>query len=456
MNEETRKKLAQDLPSNAVKTREQGGQKLSYIDGHFAVTRANEVFGHDGWSCAVRSIAEVYRGSRPGRDGENIVMVYEAHVAVTALGITREDVGIGQCDASIKALAQGIEKGRKEAVTDGLKRALRTFGASFGLALYDKTQADVGASFECQELVDALDAATDAAALDAAREKVRGLWASLPDDERAELGAAKVRAEKRIAKLAPLAPPPANDARDLGPLGIEAQTQGPRPALGPQGRDDVREATSSTAGDNPTLGEHNHAVQMAEADAVVSWELSCELIAKASTLDALRAAWATIVRDHVKHFGPGERTSIEAAKNARKAALAAAPAPTPPEEPPPSAPKRTRKTAPAADATSSPASSEASGDGAHALAAVPAWMGSRDAMRDHLASKTHARAVEASVRQHGRHSRAYIGLAAQRLEALTPPDADGARITASSCSLTVERWAHEGPRTVTTQKAKVA
>ena len=59
-----------------------------------------------------------------------------------------------------------------------------------------------------------------------------------------------------------------------------------------------------------------------------------------------------------------------------------------------------------------------------------------------------AGAVEASVRKHGRHSRAYLGLAAQRLEALTPPDADGARITATSCSLTVERWAHEGPRQV--------
>jgi hypothetical protein len=83
-------------------------------------------------------------------------------------------------------------------------------------------------------------------------------------------------------------------------------------------------------------------------------------------------------------------------------------------------------------------------------------MSSADAMRDHLASKTHARAVEASVRQHGRHSRAYVELAAQRLEALTPPDADGARIAASSCSLTVERWAHEGPRTAVAQKAKVA
>ncbi len=256
MNEETRKKLAQDLPANAVKTRDQAGQKLSYIDGHFAVTRANEVFGHDGWSCAVRSIAEVYRGTRPGRDGENVVMVYEAHVAVTALGITREDVGIGQCDASIKALAQGIEKGRKEAVTDGLKRALRTFGASFGLALYDKTQADVGASFRAQEIIAGYDAATDDARLESLRGDVRDAWDELSADDRAALGEARDRATKRIAKSAK--PKPA-DPRDLGPLGVEA----PRTE---RGRDHVREATASVGGDNPTIGEHNVAVVEAVAD----------------------------------------------------------------------------------------------------------------------------------------------------------------------------------------------
>jgi hypothetical protein len=161
----------------------------------------------------------------------------------------------------------------------------------------------------------------------------------------------------------------------------------------------------------------------------------------------VRAVWPS---DHECPKSTGGWLKNECAK------ADAAPSPTPPEEPPPPTGKRTRKSAPAADATSSPASSEDSGDGARALAAVPVWMSSADAMRDHLASKTHARAVEASVRQHGRHSRAYVELAAQRLEALTPPDADGARIAASSCSLTVERWAHEGPRTAVAQKAKVA
>ena len=155
----------------------------------------------------------------------------------------------------------------------------------------------------------------------------------------------------------------------------------------------------------------------------------------------VRAVWPS---DHECPKSTGGWLKNECAK--ADAAPPASPEPDP--EPPPSAPKRTRKTAPAADATSSPASSDATSNGAHALAAVPVWMSSTDAMRDHLSGLGHARAVEASVRKHGRHSRAYLGLAAQRLEALTPPDADGARITATSCSLTVERWAHEGPRQV--------
>ena len=157
----------------------------------------------------------------------------------------------------------------------------------------------------------------------------------------------------------------------------------------------------------------------------------------------VRAVWPS---DHPTPTSTGGWLKNECAK--ADAAPPASPEvdPEPPTTPP--AGKRTRKTAPAADATSSPASSDATSNGAHALAAVPVWMSSADAMRDHLSGLGHARAVEASVRKHGRHSRAYIGLAAQRLEALTPPDADGARITASSCSLTVERWAHEGPRQV--------
>src|SRR5487761_2133019 len=165
MNEDLQRKLNASLPRDAVKTREQAGQRLSYVDGHYAITRANEVFGHDGWSYRPRAITEVYRGDREGRGAErNIVIIYEASVEVTALGVTREDVGIGVCDAGPRALIQSVEKARKEAVTDGLKRALKSFGPSFGLALYDKNQRDVGLSTAALAMVadvEALETAAD-------------------------------------------------------------------------------------------------------------------------------------------------------------------------------------------------------------------------------------------------------------------------------------------------------
>lgn len=206
LTEGQRRLLEADLPRDAVKTREQAGQKLSYIDGHFAISRANEVFGPEGWSYRTEAISEVHRGTRPGRDGENTVLIYEAIVTVRALGVERTDVGIGQCDAGLKALAQGIEKARKEAVTDALKRALRTFGPSFGLALYDKTQRDVGLSTAALALLDAVKVATDVDAWTAAH---RAELTALDPDERAELRAAMDVRREQLTAAPPELPKPA-------------------------------------------------------------------------------------------------------------------------------------------------------------------------------------------------------------------------------------------------------
>ena len=55
--------------------------------------------------------------------------------------VTREGVGAGHgIDVD---LGQAHESAIKEAETDAMKRALMTFGNQFGLALYDKTQANV-------------------------------------------------------------------------------------------------------------------------------------------------------------------------------------------------------------------------------------------------------------------------------------------------------------------------
>lgn len=52
-------------------------------------------------------------------------------------GASHEDVGYGKME-NIKSKADGLEKCKKEAVTDGLKRAIRNFGSLMGNCIYDK------------------------------------------------------------------------------------------------------------------------------------------------------------------------------------------------------------------------------------------------------------------------------------------------------------------------------
>ena len=52
--------------------------------------------------------------------------------------LTREDIGCG--NGVSKSSFDAHELAGKEAVTDGLKRAFRTFGEQFGNGLYDKRQ----------------------------------------------------------------------------------------------------------------------------------------------------------------------------------------------------------------------------------------------------------------------------------------------------------------------------
>lgn len=136
--------LAQKLAPAHVKQRSQSGRSLSYIEGWHAIAEANRIFGFDGWTretVDIRCVAEKPRKiGQQGRDGWGVS--YIAKVRVVALGVVREGTGTGHgIDADLGA---AHESAIKEAETDAMKRALMTFGNPFGLALYDKTQANVG------------------------------------------------------------------------------------------------------------------------------------------------------------------------------------------------------------------------------------------------------------------------------------------------------------------------
>ena len=136
--------LKYNLDGNRVKTRQQGNISLSYLEGYDLIDTANFAFGFGNWSYRVTTLEQV---SEEVNERQNKVIGYKAVVAVTVYDvhhknhITREDVGYGIGIA--RDYASAHESGGKEASTDALKRALRTFGNQFGNALYDKTQKNV-------------------------------------------------------------------------------------------------------------------------------------------------------------------------------------------------------------------------------------------------------------------------------------------------------------------------
>ena len=435
ITEQQRRQLAEDLPRDVVKTREQAGQRLSYVDGWYAVSRANEVFGPDGWSYATREIREVYRGTRPGRDGENTVIVYEAVVAVTALGITREDVGIGQCDASLKALAQGIEKARKEAVTDGLKRALRTFGPSFGLALYDKDQKDVGLSRAAMALRDALAASDDPDAF--ARDHADELR-SLEADERDELRALLVARRHEVTAQAALraAAQPATITRETLDA-MDASTQAVRAAEVRALAPPPPEPADLVADIEIQVGRCGSVAQLADLWIACRADVAC--LPKA----AQTRAWKLIGQ---RAEAIGTTAGHVRAEVTRRD--------TPPRDDGPGGGQRPEVAPQHADAQGS-AQDATPAQGA--LAMVPAWCSDVESMERHVEGYTHQRAVERCARKHRTGlPRAARELLALRLQRLSWDPHDG-EITLESARELVARWIAQGPieRVRTTSQAPI-
>lgn len=139
----TIQKLNTKLDPSLVKFRQQAGRDLAYIDGYTAISHANEVFGYDGWSSAVKDLNQVYLQFDETR--KKWVCVYTATVMVETHneegGINSHiDVGTGQ--GVMSTVSDAIESAIKEAVTDAVKRTLRYWGPQFGLDLYSETERE--------------------------------------------------------------------------------------------------------------------------------------------------------------------------------------------------------------------------------------------------------------------------------------------------------------------------
>ena len=117
-----------------IRTREAHGRELSYLEGWYAISEANRIFGFDGWSReTVESKCVLARESRG-----TFLAVYIARVRVTVHAdgatIIREGHGTGEGHGTSPGEVHDIAL--KVAETDATKRALATFGKPFGLELY--------------------------------------------------------------------------------------------------------------------------------------------------------------------------------------------------------------------------------------------------------------------------------------------------------------------------------
>ena len=130
-------KLCQPLDASLVSQRKgRGNRSVSYLEGRTVIDQANRIFGFGGWGhevvgdAVLRDLDQVNTQTGEVRR----IRAYSATVKVTVPGAPpRTDVGF---QPVAEETVDGHETAFKGAVTDGLKRALRTFGAQFGNSLY--------------------------------------------------------------------------------------------------------------------------------------------------------------------------------------------------------------------------------------------------------------------------------------------------------------------------------
>jgi DNA recombination protein Rad52 len=161
--------LQEPLDRNKVKPPPQG-KYGEYVEGFHVIEEANRIFGNGGWSYETTTLTMTNASESSGKHHVG----YLAVVRVQIGDVVKSDVGHGQGHG--KSEGDCHDSAAKEAVTDALKRSLRTLGYTFGLALYDKTQehvADMEVEREAARLIANI---TTCATL----EELGSMWREIP------------------------------------------------------------------------------------------------------------------------------------------------------------------------------------------------------------------------------------------------------------------------------------
>ena len=141
--------LSQPLDPNLVSQRRgRGGRVFDYLEGHVVIDQANKIFGFGSWGHELVGDVTLRRiESVDAKTGEiTVSQAYSAPVRVTVAGaLPRTDIGVHPVTEDTQ---DGHDTAIKGAVTDGMKRAFRSFGGQFGNSLYGDQQANASAKPE--------------------------------------------------------------------------------------------------------------------------------------------------------------------------------------------------------------------------------------------------------------------------------------------------------------------
>lgn len=111
-----------------------GNSSVFYLEGWKAIRLANEIFGCFGWHSEARWFQVDYIDTT--NTGVSVGLSCTVRVTLKD-GTFHEDIGYGSVE-NARSKAMAFDKCKKEAMTDGIKRALRQFGNALGNCLYDK------------------------------------------------------------------------------------------------------------------------------------------------------------------------------------------------------------------------------------------------------------------------------------------------------------------------------
>lgn len=207
ITEPQRVALAAPLPRDAVR-KLPGKSGADFVTGHWIIARLNEVFGHDGWGDEYEAPV-VREGDRP---------VIYVRATLTAMGVTRGDIGVG---VAANGSPDSFETAMKGAHTDALKRCARKLGDSFGLALYEKVEggrprSGVGLSTTALAMLDEVAAFGSVEQANAwAKHNAQHVARLDPDEQDIVKGAVAERRRELAADQPPPADPTPRSTREI-------------------------------------------------------------------------------------------------------------------------------------------------------------------------------------------------------------------------------------------------